>query len=122
MGDLKVIDYLDRDDVKVEQHPTITNTKPLPEAFGRNLDTLEKARLWLTNPHNWHDSKLFIMKWNGLLCTVSRDHGERLLRETWDNGLPWCAVWEQKTRRNKSERGETMEEPETPATGEPPEA
>ena len=78
---------------------TPTNIEPLSEDFGRNLDTLEKARLWLTNPHNWHESKLFIMKWDGLLCTVSREHGERLIREPWDNGLPWAAMYGQRALR-----------------------
>lgn len=74
---------------------TPTNVEPLSEDFGRNLDTLEKARLWLTNPCNWHPSSLFILKWNGLLCTVSKEHGQRLLDEPWDNGLPWAAMYGQ---------------------------
>jgi hypothetical protein len=78
---------------------TPTNVEPLSEDFGRNLDTLEKARLWLTNPHNWHQSSLFIMKWNGLLCSVSREHGQRLLAEPWDDGLPWAAVYGQRQIR-----------------------
>ncbi len=96
--------------------PTKFDTRPLPEAFGRNLDTLEKARLWLTNPHNWHESRLFILKWSGLLCTVNREHGQRLIKEPWDKGLPWCAAYEQRTRRSRGERGEPMEEtdPEAP--------
>lgn len=91
---------------------TRENTKPLPEQFGRNLDTLEKARLWLTNPHNWHTSKLFILKWSGLLCTVNEEYGRRLVDEPGDDGLPWCVVHGQKQRRMRGEAGEPMEEPE----------
>ena len=91
--------------------PTKSSTNPLPESFGRNLDTLEKARLWLTNPHNWHPGTFAILKWNGLLCSVRQDHGERLLREPWDDGLPWCVVFEQRKRRSKSDAGETLDEP-----------
>ena len=90
--------------------PTKHDTKPLPDAFGRSLDTLEKARQWLTNPHNWHESRLFILRWDGLLCTVNKEHGQRLVRERWDTGLPWCAVYEQRKRRSRGERGEAMEE------------
>ena len=79
--------------------PSKSNTEPLPESFGRNLDTIAKARQWLCNPHNWHHSNLFILKWNGLLCTVDRRHGERVWRETWDDGLPWAVCYEQKRRR-----------------------
>lgn len=98
--------------------PTKQGTEPLPEHFGRNLDTLEKARRWLTNPHNWHDSKLFILKWDGLLCTVMREHAVKLLREPWDDGLPWCVVYEQTRRKRRTERGETMEEPASPGPAE----
>lgn len=96
--------------------PTKHDTKPLPESFGRNLDTLEKARLWLTNPHNWHSSKLFILKWNGLLPTVSEEHGKRLIREHWDSGLPWCVVYGQRNRRTRGERGLPLEDAE-PSSG-----
>ena len=98
--------------------PTISrsNTQPLPESFGRNLDTLEKARQWLTNPHNWHLGTLAILKWNGLLCTIRQDHGERLLKEPFDGGLPWCVVTEQRARRQRGEKGEPIDaaSPETP--------
>ena len=82
-----------------KKHVEPTNVEPLSEDFGRNLDTLEKARLWLTNPHNWHESRLYTLKWNGLLCTVSREHGRRLVEEPWDNGLPWAVVYGQRQIR-----------------------
>lgn len=100
--------------------PTRLNTQPLPESFGRSLDTMEKARLWLTNPHNWHDTNHFVLKWNGLSCTVNKRHGKRLIMEPWDNGLPWCAVYEQQRRRNKNAAGEPLEEAGT--TAEAPES
>ena len=86
--------------------PSRSNTAPLPDSFGRNLDTLEKARLWLTNPHNWHSSKLFILKWDGMNVTISETHGMRLIREHWDNGLPWSV----KMTQARKKRGESMEE------------
>lgn len=67
----------------------------LSEEFGRNLDTVAKARQWLTNPHNWHEGQMFILKWDGLLCTISRTHGMRLVQEPNDNGLPEVVVREQ---------------------------
>ncbi len=98
-----------------KEQPTRANIEPLPESFGRNLDTLEKARLWLTNPHNWHRTRLFILKWNGLLCTVDEEHGRCLLENPQDDGLPWCVVYGQKKRRARGERGEPMEEQSDPA-------
>jgi hypothetical protein len=92
--------------------PTTTNTEPLPESFGRELDTLEKAWQWLTNPHNWHESRVYIIKWTGLVCTVTREHGERLIREPWDWGLPLAVVTTQRLRRSKNLKGEPMDEPE----------
>jgi hypothetical protein len=87
----------------------------LPESFGRNLDTLEKARLWLTNPHNWHSSRMFIIKWNGLVPSINEGHARRLMTETWDDGLPWSVVYEQRRRKAKGIRGESIEEDQAPA-------
>lgn len=94
--------------------PTKNTVAPLPDSFGRNLDTLEKARLWLTNPHNWHSSKLFILKWDGLNVSVTEEIALRLIREPWDNGLPAVVVSMQKKRRSRKERGESMEEEQSP--------
>ena len=107
---LLVLDYLEGE---IPAAPSKSNTQPLPELFGRNLDTLEKARQWLTNPHNWHTGELFVLRWNGLIPTVSQRHGERLIKEPWDDGLPWCVVYEQRRRRDRGEKGESMEAGET---------
>lgn len=116
-----VYDYADgthNGEQHTERHPTKQNTAPLPETFGRNLDTLEKARLWLLNPHNWHGGTLFILKWNGLLCTVMRRHAERMMENPEDDGLAWCVVKEQQKRKRKDERGESMEDPVSSPSGE----
>jgi hypothetical protein len=114
--ELRITDYLDGG--ITEQQPTKENTKPLPEAFGRNLDTLEKARLWLTNPHNWHSSSLFILKWDGLIPTVDVVHAKLLLDNPQDDGLPWCVVFGQAKRRERGARGEQMEENLDPVSSE----
>lgn len=72
----------------------------LPDELGRNLDTVAKARQWLTNPFNWHEGNITIIKWNGLIPSVSRSHGHRLAMEPWDDGLPMCIVRQQYDRRN----------------------
>ena len=104
--DFKIIDETEGKVHKVD------NIEKLSDHFGRNLDTLEKARLWATNPNNWHESRLFVIKWDGLLCTVMRDHGQRLLVETFDDGIPWCIMYGQSLRRAKRERGEELDEKE----------
>ncbi len=88
--------------------PSKFNTPKLSEDFGRNLDTVEKARQWLTNPHNWHDGQIIVVKWTGLLCTLSKDRGLRLFKETWDNGLPEVIVREQ-IRLRKGGKQEDVE-------------
>lgn len=94
MSELIIIDETQNPDKK-----SPAKAEPLSEDFGRNLDTIEKARTWLVNPHNWHESRLFVLKWNGLLCTVMREHGERLIREPEDNGLPWAVMYGQRQIR-----------------------
>lgn len=103
--ELVIIDYLD----SPETAPEVV-TEKLPETFGYNLDTIEKARRWLTNPQNWFKSELFILKWDGLIPRISERHGRRLIAEPWDDGLPWTVVYEQKQRRSKKDRGEEIEE------------
>ena len=110
--EFRVSDYADNTQKDTEQTPTRKNTQPLPESFGRNLDTLEKARLWLTNPHNWHTGKLFILRWDGLIPTIMEDHARNLIKNPQDDGLPWCVVFGQGKRRERGVRGEPMEEQE----------
>ena len=81
----------------------------LPDEFGRDLPTVERARRWLSNPAAWFESELAIMRWDGLVPRVSRRHGERLAREPWDDGLPWCAVVGQRERRARRDKGEPLE-------------
>ena len=104
---IEVIDVVSDEAVKKKY-----KAEPLPESFARNLDTIEKAREWLTNPNHWTDTEIVILTWVGLIPFVNRHHGERLLNEPWDNGIPWVVVTEQKRRRSKKERGETLDEPD----------
>ena len=71
------------------------NSPILSEDFGKNLDTVQKARTWLTNPHNWHESHMSIIRWNGLLCTVNKEIAIQLLDNPQDNSLPEVVVREQ---------------------------
>jgi hypothetical protein len=75
-----------------------------------DLDTITGARAWLVDPKHWHESRLFILKWDGLLPTVMNEHGRRLIAEPWDDGLPWAVVYERRLRRKKREQGEPIED------------
>lgn len=77
---------------------------PLPREFGLDLSTVARARQWLTNPHNWHDGNIFILRWDGLVPTVNRTHGMRLVEEPWDDGLPLVVVMEQRRLRQGGRR------------------
>lgn len=97
-------------DVDIEKPSSLVskkNTPPLSEDFGKNLDTVAKARAWLTNPHNWHESHMSIIKWNGLLCTVNREVAMELLDSPHDNGLPEV-IFRDQIRIRKG--GKTQEE------------
>jgi hypothetical protein len=94
------------DNVKI---PKLEDVQPLSEEFGRNLDSIEKARQWLTNPHNWFDSSFWIIKWDGIICKVCRRQGERLIREPNDQGLPMVVVAEQFRIRKGGRRDTELE-------------
>lgn len=103
----EIID-LDEDKQEIE-----VQKDPLPIEFGRNLDTVEKARKWLTNPHTWRDSNTYIIYWDGIVPHISSHHGRRLLEETWDNGLPEVVVREQRRiRSGGKQETEIKAEPE----------
>jgi hypothetical protein len=69
------------------------------------------ARRWLTHPSNWFESELFIIKWDGLVPRISRRHGQRLLDEPWDDGLPEVVLRQQREARKcgSSQVDETQE-------------
>lgn len=83
---------------------------PPPPELGKNLQNLDDAKRWLLHPSNWHDSRVFILKWDGLVPTLSRYHGERLLREEWDTGILEVAVRHQYALKNRVRRGESIAE------------
>ncbi len=104
---------VDVDGSEAEAKPTrVLQTGSLSEEFGRNLDTIEKARQWLTHPQNWHVSKMFIVKWNGLLPTLNKEHALRLIDEPHDTGLPQVVVVHQRDLKNgkKTEAEEPVAE------------
>jgi len=90
--------------------PVVEAAPPMTQSMGYELDTVEKARRWLTDPAHWHDDDFFILKWEGLLPTVMTRHGERLVAEPWDDGLPMVVVQGQAERRRKREKGEELAE------------
>jgi hypothetical protein len=104
----QIIDYMDSDEpVVAKKEP-----EPLPISFGRNLGTVERAREWLSNPHNWFESELFILRWDGIVPYISRRAAQGMIERTWDDGLPWVAVWKQNELR--SGKKEDIEKPEGP--------
>lgn len=94
MADWEFYDH--HDDVNYRPAPV---PAPLPHEMGYDLDTIEKARTWLTHPQNWFRSTLFVLRWDGLVPSVSEHHGRRLLAEPWDNGLPQVVVMMQRKKR-----------------------
>lgn len=89
--------------------PTKDNVPKLSDDFGRDLSTVSKARQWLVNPHNWHQSDMWVCRWNGLLVTINEKHGRYLIERPDDNGLPEVVVREQYRLR---QGGKNHDEPE----------
>lgn len=80
----------------------------LAREFGLDLNTIPKARRWLTNPQNWFESQTFILKWDGLVPFICRRHGLRLLQEPWDDGLPEVVVREQMRLRSGGHKDDPL--------------
>lgn len=81
----------------------------LEREFGLDLNTIPKARRWLTNPQNWFESQTFILRWDGLVPYICRRHGLRLLQEPWDDGIPEVVVREQMRLRSGGRKDEPLE-------------
>lgn len=91
------------EDILSEQEvviPKKEDVEPLPLELGKKITTIEEARRWLTNPHNWFEGRIYILKWNGPIPTISRYHGEKLIREPHDDGILRAVVLEQRRLRN----------------------
>lgn len=42
------------------------------------LHTEAEARAWLSDPRNWHESEVYVLRWCGLSPTVTRRIGVKL--------------------------------------------
>ena len=101
-----------RDCTENDTKAPVIQKEKLPDEFGRNLDTVAKARQWLTNPHNWHEGFSWIIRWNGLLPTVNSTHGMRLVNEPWDDSLPLVVVRQQYDIRNGKKEPDQFDQEE----------
>lgn len=93
--------------VKAEMEKIAKLTGDALQAYGRQLDNVNKARAWLMDRRNWFKGQMWIVRWDGLIPTVCENHGEKLYSEPWDNGLPETVVIGQVRRR---ESGRDIEE------------
>lgn len=76
--------------------------------WGRDLNTVDKARAWLTDPRNWFEERTHIIKWDGIVPKVSSLHGRRLIQEYWDDGLAVVVVVGQRNIRNGQKEKEEI--------------
>lgn len=81
-------------------------TKP-PEELGKNLLTVADVRTWLSHPSNQLETRLFIVKWDGLVPKVSVHHVERMMVE---DGFCEVVIWEQQRRRRGGSLWESIGE------------
>lgn len=74
---------------------------PPPIELGRNLVTLDNAHAWLAHPSNWFDGVLDIIKWNGLIPTISYEHAWELAPGSWGRDMMLkVVILEQRRRRH----------------------
>ena len=63
-------------DVELEILPVVGPRPPLE--LGKNLNTIEDARKWLSHPSNWIKSQLFIIKWDGEVPYIEETRARKL--------------------------------------------
>jgi hypothetical protein len=116
MGKLVIQDLTDSTSEVKEESPNVRYTRlEKPEAkLGGNLNTIEDARRWLLHPSNWFEGRTYIIKWDGLVPTICKEHAERLVREHWDTGMYEVVVRHQLSLKR---RGKDRDDPE-PMLGE----
>jgi hypothetical protein len=95
-----------KDEVFEKRTTNKWEVRRLPDDFGRNLDSVDKAYEWLVNPHNWFESTLDIVRWNGVIPTISKSRGELLARQPYDTGFPEVIMMLQ--RRHKAGKKEVI--------------
>lgn len=79
------------------------------ELYGKNLDTVAKARAWLMDRRNWFKGQMWIIRWDGLTPTITEKHGQELLDNPDDDGLPEVVIRHQQDVRSGAK--EDTEEP-----------
>jgi hypothetical protein len=74
-----------------------------PASLGSNLDTVEKARTWLTHPSNWFKSTLFIVKWDGYVPYINAKHARDLLANPSDDFMLRVIMTHQKMLKDRGQ-------------------
>ena len=80
------------------QHMVEKSPTPLPPDI--DLDTLSGLGQWLSHPSNWMNTDLYVIKWNGLIPSISRFHAWKLAPGCPERtGLLGVLLYERKYRR-----------------------
>lgn len=71
-------------------------TPPPATSLGSELTSVESVREWLGHPSNQFEGQIFIVKWDGYVPKLSKQHAERLWEGT---GLAEVIAYEQVRRK-----------------------
>jgi hypothetical protein len=98
------------------EYQTIDPESPLdPRIDPSHFKSVDEAQAWITRRRNWHDSGLFVVKWDvpgG--PTFRRQEGRYIAEHPYDTGLAETVLWRQRQRR----RGHTELDPVQPTGSE----
>ncbi len=81
---------------------------PPPEELGRNLDSLEDVSIWLSHPSNWFDGDLDIIKWNGVVPTISTSRAWQIAPGCYERDMMLRVVLQEQIRRKRGKANDEV--------------
>jgi len=92
-----------------EKCVSVVSTAPVqretpPESLGKNLNNIEDAKTWLLHPSNWIDSRLWIIKWDGIVPKIARHQALKLIEEPGDDAIFQVVVRHQSSLKSRGKK------------------
>lgn len=75
---------------------------PAPDRdLGRNLESFEDVAAWLSHPTNWFGGDMYIVKWDGYVPTIAKNHAWQLAPGSYCRDMMLKVVLTEHQRRKR---------------------